>query len=80
MNVFVYVCLSSRDHIFRTTDPIFTKYFMHVTYGGGSVLWWRNDMQPWAWRVGIPVAGSERLGLTSCSQGLLGHSGRVEYL
>jgi len=69
--------------------PIFTKFFVHVTYGCGSVLLWRhsgtfisgfvNDvifasrrqaeavrltrMQPWAWRVGIPVAGSGRLGL-----------------
>ena len=67
--------------------PIFTKFFVHVTYGSGSVLLWRrsgtfisgfvNDVifahqaeavrltraQPWAWCVGIPVAGSGRLGL-----------------
>jgi len=32
-----------RDHIFETTRPIFTKLFMHVTYGRGSVLRRRND-------------------------------------
>jgi len=40
----VAVCLSVRDHIFGTTRPIFTIFFVHVTYGRGSVLlWWRND-------------------------------------
>jgi len=37
------VCLSVRDHIFGTTRPIFTKYFVHVTYGRGSVLLWRHS-------------------------------------
>ena len=38
------VDLLDRDHIFGTTRPIFTKCFVHVTYGRGSVLlWWRND-------------------------------------
>ena len=41
----VSVCLSVCDHIFGTTRPIFTKIFVHVTYGRGSVLrWWRSDM------------------------------------
>ena len=31
-----------RNHIFGTTRPIFTKFFMHVTYGRGSVLLWRR--------------------------------------
>jgi len=39
------VCLSLRDHISRTTRPIFTKFVAHVTYGRCSVLlWWRSDM------------------------------------
>jgi len=40
----VFVCLSLRDHIFGTTCPIFTKFFVHVTYDPGSVLlWWHSD-------------------------------------
>ena len=34
----VCVSFSVRDHIFGTTRPIFTKCFVHVTYGRGSVL------------------------------------------
>ena len=37
------VCLSVHDHIFGTTLPIFTKFFVHVTYGRGSVLFWRRS-------------------------------------
>jgi len=37
------VCLSVREHIFGTTRPIFTIFFMHVTYGSGSVLLWRRS-------------------------------------
>ena len=37
------VCLSVRDHISATTPPIFTKYFVHVNYGRGSVLLWRRN-------------------------------------
>ena len=37
------VCLSVCDHIFGTTRPIFTKFFMHVTYGRGLVLLWRRS-------------------------------------
>ena len=39
----VCVCLSVRDHIFGTTRPIFTNFFVHVTYGRGSVLLWRRN-------------------------------------
>jgi len=42
----VCVCLSVRDHIFRTARPIFTKCFVHVTYGRGSVLLWRRYVLP----------------------------------
>jgi len=37
------VCLRVRDHIFGTTRPIFTKFFMNVTNGRGSVLLWRRN-------------------------------------
>ena len=40
----VCVCFYVRDHIFGTTPPIFTKFFLPVTYRRGSVLlWWRSD-------------------------------------
>ena len=39
----VCVCLSVRDHILRTTRPIFTEIFWRVTYGRGSVLLWRRS-------------------------------------
>jgi len=43
--VCVCVCLPVRDHIFRTTRPIFSKFFVHGTYGRVSVfLWLRRDM------------------------------------
>jgi len=38
LSVCVPVCLYVRNHIFITTSPIFTKNFVHVTYGRGSVL------------------------------------------
>ena len=45
LSVCVSVCLSVRDHIFRTTHPGFTKIFVQVTYGRGSVfLWQYRDM------------------------------------
>ena len=37
------MCLSVHDHILGTTRPIFTKRFMHVTYGRGSVLLRRRN-------------------------------------
>jgi len=41
--VCVCVRLSVRDRIFGTTRPIFTKFFVHVTYGRGSVLLWQHS-------------------------------------
>jgi len=38
VSVCVCVCLSVRDHIFGTTRPIFTKFFVHVSGDIGSVL------------------------------------------
>ena len=35
--VCVCVCVFVRDHIFGTTRPIFTKFFVHVSYGRGSL-------------------------------------------
>jgi len=43
VSVCLCVCLSVRDHIFGTTRPILTKFFMHVTYGRGSVQLWRRS-------------------------------------
>ena len=38
------MCLSVRDHIFGTTRPSFTKFFVLVTHGRGSILLWsRSD-------------------------------------
>ena len=37
------VCLSVCDHIFGTTLPIFTSFFVHVTYDCGSVLLWQHS-------------------------------------
>ena len=43
LSVCVCVCLSVRYHIFfGTTRPIFTEFFVPVTYGRGSVLLWRR--------------------------------------
>jgi len=40
----VSVCVSVRDHIFfGTTRPIFSNFFVHVTYGRGSVLLCRRS-------------------------------------
>jgi len=36
MSVCPFVCLSTR--ISQNTRPLFTKYSLHVTYDGGSVL------------------------------------------
>jgi len=48
------VCLSVCEHISGNTHLIFTKFFVHVTFGRGSVLrWWRCDMHisqdRWTW-------------------------------
>ena len=46
LSVGLHVCvLSVHDHIFGTTRPIFTNFFVHVTYGLRSVhLWRRSNM------------------------------------
>jgi len=38
VSVCLFVRLSVRDHISGTADPIFTKFFVHVTYDRGSIL------------------------------------------
>jgi len=39
------VFVSASGHVFGTTRQIFTNFFVHVTYGRGSVLLrWRSDM------------------------------------
>ena len=35
---FLSICLSVRLHILKTTRPNFTKFYVHVTRGRGSVL------------------------------------------
>jgi len=40
------VCLSVREHIFGVTRAIFTKYFVPVAYGRGSVLLRQGDEIP----------------------------------
>jgi len=42
LSLCVSVCLSVRDHIFGTSRPIFTRFFVRVTYGRGSVFLWRR--------------------------------------
>ena len=44
MSLCVSVCFSvRRDHIFGTTRPIFTKFFVHVAAHGLVLLWRRSD-------------------------------------
>ena len=43
VSVCLSVCVSVRDHISGITRPIFTNFFLHVTYGRGSVLLWRRS-------------------------------------
>ena len=44
LSVHLSVCLLSvRMHNSKTTWPNFTKFFVHVACGRGSVLWWRCD-------------------------------------
>jgi len=42
VSVCVSVCVSVREHISGNTRPIFTNFFVNVTYGRGSVLLWRR--------------------------------------
>jgi len=39
----VCACLSVYGHIFGSTRPIFTEFFLYVTCGRGSVLCRRSD-------------------------------------
>ena len=111
--VCISVCFfSHHDHIFRTTRPIFANFFVRVTYGRGSALFWRRSdtlrisvfiddvifahklrllnvgarLRQRGSHAGLSLARrnthcrQRTLGTTSCSQGLLGRSGRVEYL
>jgi len=43
VSVCVCVCVFVLDHIFGTTRPIFTKFFVHVACGCGSVLLRRHS-------------------------------------
>jgi len=43
MSVSVCVCLSVRDHIFGIACPIFPKFFVHITYGRGSIFFRRRS-------------------------------------
>jgi len=40
--VCLHVCLSVRSRISKTTRPNFTKFSVHVTYGHGLFLLWRQ--------------------------------------
>jgi len=40
--VSVYVCLSDRSHISKTTCPYFTKFSVHVSCARGSAIFWRQ--------------------------------------
>jgi len=44
--VVVSVCLSLRELISGATHVIFTRFFVHVAYGHGSLLLWRGDKIP----------------------------------
>jgi len=110
--VSVYLCVcQSRSYLWNYTSDLH-HFFVHATYGRGSVLLWRrNDMLCISGFVDdfifahklrlLDVAARLRqrgshaalglarrntrcrqrtLGNTSCSQSLLGRSGRVEYL
>ena len=43
VSVSLCVCLSVSDHIFGIVRQIFTKIFVPVAYGRGSVLLWRRS-------------------------------------
>ena len=43
VSVCLSVCLSVSDHIFGIVRQIFTKIFVRVAYGRGSVLLWRRS-------------------------------------
>jgi len=39
LSVYLFVCLIDSSYISKTTSPNFTKFSVHATCGGGSVLW-----------------------------------------
>ena len=43
MSVCLCTCLSVCKNVFRTIGPIFTKFFVHVTYGHALVLLWQHS-------------------------------------
>ena len=44
MNVYLCLCSSVNDHIFRATRLIFSRFFVHVSCSRGLVLlWWHSD-------------------------------------
>jgi len=43
VSVWVSLCLFVHNRISATTSPIFTKFFVYVKYGRGSVLLWRRS-------------------------------------
>ena len=91
--VYVFVC--PRSYLQYYTSDL-RQFFLHITYGRGSVLLWRRSdtlcisgfvddvmfahiLVSWGCSTSLP--GWQRtIGTTSCSHGLLGRSGCVEYL
>jgi len=75
VSVCLCVCLSVHDHIFGTTRPIFTKFFVHVTCGP-ITIWWHSDMLcTYEWRQvcsWAKVAGRRRTAEAQCTCSL-GH-------
>ena len=41
-HAYLCVCLSACARLSRTTHRIFTKFFVHVAYGHGSVFLWHH--------------------------------------
>ena len=46
LSVCVSVCLSVRENVSRTAHTVFTKLFVHVAFGHGSVLLQQGDEIP----------------------------------
>ena len=42
LSVCLSACLSVHEHISGTARPIFTRFFVQIPYGHGSVLVWRR--------------------------------------
>jgi len=43
VSVCLCLCVSALEHISKTAGPIFTKFFVHVPWGHGSVLLRQRD-------------------------------------